>query len=113
MLQEKELSNDPFFRKISDYLDDKLDWKNEKQEQSGTRGFLHGIYHTMIGTFKYFANNIEGSSNEYSRAKIQFNRMKTQPLPESESGSKSLTQSHTDSLPNQSENTEDNKNSQP
>lgn len=84
MMKEKGLSNDPFFRRISDYLDDKMDWKNEKQEQSGTRGLLHGMYHTMIGTLKYLANNSEGSSTEYSRAKIQFRRMKRSSSNESQ-----------------------------
>ena len=75
-MQEKTLSNNPFFRSISDSLDQKFGWVGEEQEKSRIRGALHGLYHTFAGIGKTLYKNEEGAKCEFDRAKIQFNRMK-------------------------------------
>lgn len=74
--QEKNLSNNKFWRKISDKLDNTFGWVGEAQEKSRIRGSFHCLYHIFIGIGKkMFANN-EGSKAEFQRAKIQYERFK-------------------------------------
>lgn len=75
-MNEKTLSNNPFFRKISDKLDNQFGWVGEDQEKSRIRGALHGLYHFTVGTAKMLYKNKEGAQCEFDRALIQFRRMK-------------------------------------
>lgn len=75
-MNEKTLSNNPFFRKISDKLDNQFGWVGEDQEKSRIRGALHCLYHLVVGTGKMMYKNKEGAQCEFERALIQFRRMK-------------------------------------
>lgn len=34
-----------------------MGWEGERKYQSGTRGFIHGVYHTAVGSVKYAVGN--------------------------------------------------------
>lgn len=72
-MEEKGVSNNSFWRNISNKLDDKVGWDTEK---SGARGIVHGVYHDFVGTLKYLSNNPEGAKAEFNRANQQFERGK-------------------------------------
>ena len=59
-LKEENLSNNRFWRNISDSIDQKLGWKEEEKHSSSLRGFMHGSYHMMIAGFKGFFLNFPG-----------------------------------------------------
>ena len=68
-LQEKGVSNNKMFRKISDLLDSIPGFK-----YSSIRYNIHGLYHNWIGNLKEKIGNLEGAKSERERAQIQFNR---------------------------------------
>jgi len=75
-MNEKGVSNHPGMRSISDRLDNMMGWTEERKETSGTRGLIHGVYHTGIGVGKYLYRNPEGAHAEWNRACEQFSRSK-------------------------------------
>ncbi len=68
--QEKGVSNNKFFRGISNFLDDVIPGFKD----SSVRAEIHGIYHQMVAQKKYKAGNIEGAEAEMRRAEEQFER---------------------------------------
>jgi hypothetical protein len=66
-LDEKGISNDPMYRKISDYLDGHF-----FGQDSSARAAVHGVYHVKVGLQKLVHGNYEGSKAEYRRAMWQF-----------------------------------------
>lgn len=72
---EKGVSNHAGHRSISDKLDQKMGWEGGYKETSGTRGFIHGTYHSSIGLYKGIRGNFEGAGAEFKRAGDQFGRM--------------------------------------
>lgn len=70
-MNERCVSNDKFFRSISDKLDVAMGWDKDKY-RSRVRRVLHGLYHGMIGVVKGCVTNWTGSKAEFKRAKWQF-----------------------------------------
>ena len=75
-MNEKGVSNHKGMRSFSDRLDNAMGWTGERKDGSGTRGFIHGVYHTGIGVGKYLYGNREGANAEWNRAGQQFSRSK-------------------------------------
>lgn len=67
--QEKGVSNNGFFRKISNGLDAIPGFKD-----SATRAWVHGKYHDHVGNQKEKAGNKEGAEAERKRAQEQYQR---------------------------------------
>ena len=74
-LQEKGVSNNEFFRIISNAFDSIPGFKD-----SPIRANIHGLYHDAVGTLKSFAGNEEGAQAEFSRAQEQYYKA-SQGLP--------------------------------
>ena len=68
-LQERGVSNNPFFRGISNMLDSIPGFKDSR-----LRAGIHGDYHTTVGIIKFFAGNKEGANAEFNRARTQYER---------------------------------------
>ena len=62
------VSNNKFWRGVSDKLDEKMGWEGERKDGSGARGILHGTYHGLVGTFRYATFDWERGRAEYNRA---------------------------------------------
>ena len=73
-MNEKGVSNNKTMRGVSDWLDDKMEWEGKRKEESGTRGIIHGTYHTAIGIGKAACLNLQGASAEFGRAGEQFSK---------------------------------------
>lgn len=73
-LQEKGVSNNKSMRSFSDKLDSVCGWKDGYKEESGVRGFIHGVYHSGVGAAKWVAGNSEGAKAEFKRAGDQFSK---------------------------------------
>ena len=69
-LQERGVSNNGFFRQISNELDDNL----PKFKDSSSRAFIHGTYHTLVGVAKFCVGNGEGANAEFGRAGEQYTK---------------------------------------
>jgi hypothetical protein len=69
-LDEKGVSNDPMFRKISDFLDRRF-----LSPDSSVRAAIHGAYHIKVGLQKLAHGNLEGSKAECRRAMEQFRKV--------------------------------------
>jgi hypothetical protein len=67
-MDEKGVSNNKEMRGFSNWLDNKMDWQGESKDGSGTRGFIHGVYHSSVGVGKYVCGNSEGGKAEFNRA---------------------------------------------
>ena len=67
--QETGVSNNPFFREISNRLDDIPGFKD-----SSFRANLHGDYHMFMGNLKSSVGNREGASAEFNRAREQYEK---------------------------------------
>ncbi len=39
-------------RGVSDWVDKKMGWNGKYKEDSGTQGFIHGVYHYGVGLEK-------------------------------------------------------------
>ena len=70
-LDEKNVSNNPFFRWISDRLDSLPGFKD-----SSFRAYIHGVYHEQVAYLKENHGNHEGADAERKRAQEQFNKAK-------------------------------------
>ena len=70
-LQEKEVSNNGFFRGISNVLDCIPGFLD-----SPIRAKIHGDYHTLVGCLKFCAGNGEGAAAEMRRAGEQYEKMR-------------------------------------
>mmetsp|Transcript_47350 Transcript_47350/g.42449 ORF Transcript_47350/g.42449 Transcript_47350/m.42449 type:complete len:84 (-) Transcript_47350:78-329(-) len=73
----KSLANPKPVRGFSNWLDQKVGWTGGYKEESKARGFVHGVWHTGAGIFT-------ANSNEFSRAKQQFQRGWTSQEPQDE-----------------------------
>ena len=71
-LREESVSNNPFFRSISDKIDDYFGWKGNAKNTSKVRRYVHGSYHLLVGIIKFIILNKKGAKAEYKRAKDQF-----------------------------------------
>lgn len=67
--QEKGVSNNGFFRAISNTLDCIPFFKD-----SSIRAEIHGHYHTIVGIGKFLAGNGEGAAAELGRAGQQYTK---------------------------------------
>ena len=70
-LQERGVSNNAFFRQISNGLDAIPFFK-----QSRLRAKIHCKYHAFVGIGKLLAGNPEGAGAEFKRAGQQYIRSK-------------------------------------
>ena len=68
-LQEKGVSNNGFFRGISNCLDSIPGFLESPQ-----RAMLHGDYHTLVGCMKFIVGNGEGAKAEFNRANEQYKK---------------------------------------
>lgn len=68
MSDNKKLANPQGMRSFSDRLDAKVGWEGGYKETSGTRGFIHGVWHTGAGIATF-------NGKEFSRAGEQFSKM--------------------------------------
>ena len=68
---EKGVSNNRFFRGISDILDSIPGFKD-----SSLRANIHGIYHDFVGNQKEKRGNHEGAEAERKRAQEQYEKAK-------------------------------------
>ena len=68
-LQEKGVSNNGFFRGISNGLDSIPGFKDSPQ-----RAMIHGDYHTIVGVLKFIVGNGEGAKAEFDRANEQYEK---------------------------------------
>ena len=68
---EKGVSNNKFFRGISDILDSIPGFK-----ESSIRANIHGIYHDYVGNQKEKRGNLEGAAAERKRAQQQYEKAK-------------------------------------
>ena len=68
-LQEKGVSNNGFFRGISNGLDNIPGFKDSPQ-----RAMIHGDYHTIVGWLKFIVGNGEGAKAEFDRANEQYEK---------------------------------------
>ncbi len=75
-MDEKGVSNNKFFRGLSDKLDNKMGWEGDRKTGSGARGIIHGAYHYGVGVGKYCTGNTEGGKAEFNRGNEQFSRGK-------------------------------------
>lgn len=73
-MNEKGVSNNAYWRGKSNGIDNFFGWNGGYGQTSGTRGFVHGVYHTGVGVGKAFNGNFQGSGAELSRAGQQFAR---------------------------------------
>lgn len=64
-LSESKLSNNIFWRNISDKLDHSMGWQGAQRFKSRFRRLLHGSYHLMIGVLKLCFFNIKGAGYEF------------------------------------------------
>eukprot|EP01023_Acetabularia_acetabulum_P048798 TRINITY_DN5171_c0_g1_i1.p2 TRINITY_DN5171_c0_g1~~TRINITY_DN5171_c0_g1_i1.p2 ORF type:complete len:124 (-),score=20.19 TRINITY_DN5171_c0_g1_i1:271-642(-) len=71
---DKGVSNDRDFRKVSDFLDDKF-WKNGYKEESVSRAAVHACYHEGVACAKQVVGNLEGAAAERKRAQEQAAKM--------------------------------------
>ena len=76
MSKPNGVGNSPFWRDVSNKLDDKMGWEGERREQSGVRGIVHGVYHGAVGCKDYLTGNSEKGNAEWERAGQQFDRSK-------------------------------------
>ena len=70
-LDEKGVSNNPFFRGISNILDGIPGFKDSK-----IRANIHGMYHQTVGYLKEKHGNLEGAEAERKRAQVQYEKAK-------------------------------------
>ena len=70
----KNLYNPKPLRSVSNWVDSKMGWEGEAKEKSGTRGFIHGVSHTLFGMATF-------NGDEFKRAGEQFGRMKREDSP--------------------------------
>ena len=68
-LQERGVSNNGFFRQISNGLDAIPFFKD-----SPVRAVIHGDYHTLVGIAKMCVGNGEGAKAEFERAGEQYTK---------------------------------------
>ena len=68
-LNEKGVSNNRFFRKISNALDKIPGFKDSR-----TRAIIHGMYHEHVANNKEKHGNHEGAEAERRRAKEQYDK---------------------------------------
>ena len=68
---EKGVSNNKFFRGISDFLDSIPGFR-----ESSFRANIHGIYHDYVGNQKEKRGNHEGAAAERKRAQEQYEKAK-------------------------------------
>jgi len=68
-LNEKGVSNNGFFRKISNGLDKIPGFKDSR-----TRDVIHGIYHDIVANKKEKIGNHEGAEAERRRAQEQYDK---------------------------------------
>ena len=73
-MSSEGVSNNKTMRGVSDRLDDCMGWHGERKTGSGTRGAIHGVYHTAVGIGKFCVGNTAGASAELNRAGQQFSR---------------------------------------
>jgi len=66
-LLEKGVSNNQFFRNISNRLDSVPGFKDSRQ-----RAKLHGDYHLGMSLLKFCCFNFEGAAAEFKRAGVQY-----------------------------------------
>ena len=71
-LQERGVSNNPFFREISNSLD-------AMGFGGSARAFTHAVYHSGVGVLKFACGNFEGAGAEFGRAGQQFARVGHSP----------------------------------
>ena len=71
-LQERGVSDNQFFRGISNGLD-------AIGFGGGARAFTHGVYHGGVGVLKFLCGNGEGAGAEFGRAGQQFARVGDSP----------------------------------
>lgn len=69
-LNEKGVSNNRFFRKISNGLDKIIPGFKD----SRTRAVMHGIYHDIVANKKEKIGNHEGAEAERRRAQEQYDK---------------------------------------
>ncbi len=65
-------------RSFSDKLDSVAGWHGGYKETSGTRGFVHGMWHTGAGVSAAVGSVFGGNGNasgEFRRAGDQFSKM--------------------------------------
>ena len=70
-LDEKGVSNNSFFRGISNFLDCIPGFK-----ESQIRANIHGFYHDRVADLKEKHGNYEGAEAERKRAKEQYEKAK-------------------------------------
>ena len=68
------IGNNPFFRGISDRLDDRMGWHGARKERSGARGLIHAVYHGIVGIKDAACFNFGKSGKELRRAGEQLGR---------------------------------------
>ena len=74
-LQEKHVSNNSFFRRVSDFAD-----AAGLKDHPRIRGAVHGVYHDGVGLAKRVCGNKEGSDAERRRAQQQYHNARS-PSP--------------------------------
>ena len=67
-LNKKGVSNDPFFRNISNSFDNNI----PGYINSRARARIHGDYHMLIGFAKLAIFNFKGAFSEFNRAGQQY-----------------------------------------
>ena len=68
------VSNRKPTRDLSNKLDSVMGWKDGYKEASCIRAFIHGIYHTGVGAYKYARGSSDNAYAEYNRATNQFSK---------------------------------------
>ena len=69
-LDEKGVSNNSFYRGISNILDKIPGFKD-----SSIRAYIHGLYHDHVANQKEKHGNYEGAAAERKRAQEQYSRV--------------------------------------
>ena len=87
-LDETHVSNNKFFRAISDVLDKYYYKPGDPNGHPAERAAIHGFFHDCYGLAKELYGNPVGAEAEYERARQQYTTMlKGSPDPsEDESG---------------------------
>lgn len=74
MSKKGVVGNNKEMRGVSNWLDEKLGWDEGYKEKSGTRGFIHGVWHTGAGVVQYVQGNNENADAEWKQAGAQFKK---------------------------------------
>ncbi len=70
-----QLANPAGMRSLSDKLDDAAGWSGGYKESSGTRGFIHGVWHTGAGVVAAVTPGNNNAKGEFGRAGDQFSKI--------------------------------------